>query len=200
MSTNPLNPNQKSSRVNNSNRNEYYPYSDSNQNYNDEQNEVNNSQFSTLSSQRRDLRGNIIDPRNKNGTGGGSNTSSNLTSTNSNGTGGGPGSMFIETAKALMAMALSLIVTGVGNNNPFFNIAKLLAGKSIVEVAKTLVEAGMTDDVVNESPLLKHEALLVDAKVSGLRGLFETWLQYWNQDAQANKQISKDSQQLATRA
>ena len=115
-------------------------------------------------------------------------------------TGGGGGSGYIQQAKALLKAILALMISGAGNNNPFFNIAKLLAGKSMVEVAKTLTEAGMTDEVVNKTPMLRHEALLVDTQASGLRGIFETAIQYWNQAAQANKQIAKDAQQLAQRA
>ena len=110
------------------------------------------------------------------------------------------GNGFIDAAKAILRAVRTLMVSGVGNNNPFFNIAKLLTGKSMVEVAKTFSEAGMTDEVVNQSPMLKHEALLVDTQAAGLRGIFETAIQYWNQTAQANKQIEKDTHQLAQRA
>ena len=110
------------------------------------------------------------------------------------------GSSYIESAKSLLRAVLTLMITGAGNNNPFVNIAKMLAGKSMVEVAKTLTEAGMTDEVVNGNPMLRHEALLVDTQAAGLRGIFETAIQYWNQAAQANKQIEKDTHQLAQRA
>ena len=113
---------------------------------------------------------------------------------------GGSGSGFIQAAKAILKAVLALMISGVGNNNPFFNIAKMLAGKSMVEVAKTLTEAGMTEEVVQQSPMLRHEALLVDTQAAGLRGIFETAIQYWNQTAQANKQIEKDTHQLAQRA
>jgi len=107
---------------------------------------------------------------------------------------------YLESAKALLKAVLVLMVQGAGNSNPFANIAKLLTGKSMVEVAKSLVEAAMTDEVVNKTPILRHESLEVDTKAAGLRGLFETAIQYWNQAAQANKQIEKDTHQLAQRA
>ena len=85
------------------------------------------------------------------------------------------------------------------DNNPFFNIAKLLGAKSVIEVAKNEIEVGMTMEVVQDSPMLRHVGLNLDAKAAGLRGLFETWLQYWNQAATAQKQIDKDTQSLAQR-
>lgn len=110
------------------------------------------------------------------------------------------GNPFFDAAQALLTVVQQIMTGGVGNNNPFFNIAKLLGAKSVIEVAKNEIEVGMTMEVVQDSPMLRHVGLNLDSKAAGLRGLFETWLQYWNQAATAQKQIDKDTQNLATRS
>lgn len=102
-------------------------------------------------------------------------------------------SPFIQAAKALLQQVLSFIKVGGPDVNPNIMIAKYSQGSRIAELAKTLAEAGMTDEVVNGNAMLKHEALEVDSKAAGVKGEFDTQIQYWKDVLQGNKQAEKDT-------
>lgn len=102
-------------------------------------------------------------------------------------------SPFIQAAKALLLQVLSFIKVGGPDVNPNIMIANYSQGSRIAELAKTLAEAGMTDEVVNGNAMLKHEALEVDSKAAGVKGEFDTQIQYWKDVLQGNKQAEKDT-------
>lgn len=102
-------------------------------------------------------------------------------------------SPFIQAAKALLKQILGLIKVGGGDVNPNVMIAQYSQGSKIAQLAKTLAEAGMTEDVVEGNSMLKHEALDVDSKASGVKGEFDTQIQYWKDVLKGNEQAEKDT-------
>ena len=110
-------------------------------------------------------------------------------------------SIFIEAAKILLKVILGII--RVKNPsvaaNPNAMIAKYSTGSKLAEQVKNLTEAGMTDEVVNKNPLLRHEALDTDQKAAGVKGEFDTMIQFWKEVLQGDKQAEKDTHDQAKR-
>lgn len=102
-------------------------------------------------------------------------------------------SPLITAAKALLRQVLSFIKIGGGDVNPNVMIANYSQGSKIAELAKTLAEAGMTEEVVQNNSQLQQEAIEVDTRAAGVKGEFDTQIQYWKDVLQGNKQANKDT-------
>ena len=108
-------------------------------------------------------------------------------------------SPLITAAKALLRQVLGFIKIGGSDVNPNVMIANYSQGSKIAELAKTLAEAGMTEEVVEGNSQLRHEALEVDTRAAGVKGEFDTQIQYWKDVLQGNKQAEKDTHDQARR-
>ena len=105
-------------------------------------------------------------------------------------------SIFIQIAKTILSQVSGLIKPGgIGEfARPIEMIAKYLQGLTLTQLAKSYAEAGMTDEVTNQSAMLKHEALEVDQRAAGLTGEFTTDLQAWKDVLAQNKTAEKNGE------
>ena len=85
------------------------------------------------------------------------------------------------------------------NANPIVHIAKNLTNKGLSEQAITNLEAALVDSTVQGTPA-NQQILLTKGQANTLHGEAETNIAYWKEVLSGNKQLEKDTQDLAKRA
>lgn len=107
---------------------------------------------------------------------------------------------YVDAAVALLRAIALVSFNGVlGHVNPITQIAKNLTNKGLSEQATTYLEAAMVDTAIAGTPA-NQQIILRKAQSNTIHGEAETNIAYWKEVLAGNKQLNKETQDLAKRA
>ena len=109
------------------------------------------------------------------------------------------GNSFLQAARALLRAVLLVTMNAVNNPNPIVQLAKNLTNKTLTEQAIAYLEAGLVDSTI-QGTAVNQQIILTKAQANTLHGDAETNIAYWKEVLQENKQLQKDTHDLAKRA
>lgn len=110
------------------------------------------------------------------------------------------GNAYVDAAMALLAAIGFTTAHGLlGNTNPVREIAKNLTNKGFSEQASAYLEAALVDSVLRGTPT-NQRIIFLKAQSSTLHGEAETNVAYWKEVLNENKQLGKQTHDLAKMA
>ena len=108
------------------------------------------------------------------------------------------GNSYLEAARALLR-AILLVTLQARDPNPIVQIAKNLTNKSLSEQAVTYLETALVDSAIQGSPV-NQQIILTKAQANTIHGEAETSIAYWKEVLNENKQLGKETNDLAKKA
>lgn len=112
--------------------------------------------------------------------------------------GGGVASGYLSAARALLK-AILINTLNANNPNPVVQIAKNMANKTLSEQATAYLEAAMVDTTIQGKPI-EQQIIMTKYQATTIHGEAETNIAYWKQILEENKQLGKQTHDLAKRA
>lgn len=108
------------------------------------------------------------------------------------------GNSYLQAARALLR-AILMVTIQATDPNPIVQIAKNLTNKGLSEQAIAYLEAALVDSAIQGSAT-NQQIILTKAQANTVHGEAETNIGYWKEVLNQNKQLEKDTHDLAKSA
>lgn len=108
------------------------------------------------------------------------------------------GNSYLQAARALLR-AILMVTIQATDPNPIVQIAKNLTNKGLSEQAIAYLEAALVDSAIQGSAI-NQQIILTKAQANTVHGEAETNIGYWKEVLNQNKQLEKDTHDLAKSA
>lgn len=108
------------------------------------------------------------------------------------------GSSYLQAARALLRTIMQVTISAK-SGNPIVQISKNLTNKSLADQAIAYLEAANVDTALNGTPT-NQAIILTKAQASTISGESQTGINYWKQVLEDNKQLQKQTHDMAKAA
>jgi len=108
------------------------------------------------------------------------------------------GNLYLDAARILLRTIMQVTISA-RSSNPIVQISKNLTNKSLSDQAIAYLEAANVDTALNGTAV-NQQIILTKAQASTIGGEAQTGINYWKQVLEGNKQLQKETHDMAKAA